>query len=177
MVAWGSKNSVLLTNTFFLAKLTIQYKIDGTDIARSIAAVGRNFRFPLDVELPPTLNSSINSELFQYLRDASTDSTSALSILQVLIDDRRSSHRLRQNEGKLACALKVGDVVETHVQVQLNASQGIVGKLSYRARRPFIITQDLGGGLFEVQRYGDGTATTRKYKNTELYLYHPCHSC
>ena len=40
--------------------------IDGTDITRSMAAAGRNFRFPLDVQLypTPTLNSSTNSALF-----------------------------------------------------------------------------------------------------------------
>ena len=149
--------------------------IDGTDITRSMAAIGRNFRFPLDVELSPTpiLNTDTNNTLFQYLRDVSTDSTFALSILQVLIDDRRSAHRLRHNEGKLPCALKVGDVVKAHVQVQSNADNGVVGKLSYRARGPFIITTDLGGGSFEVQRYGDTAAATRKYKNTELYLLPP----
>ena len=47
--------------------------IDNTDITRSMAAVGRDFRFPLDVEMmpSPTLNSPENANLFQYLRDVS----------------------------------------------------------------------------------------------------------
>ena len=140
-----------------------------------MAAIGRTFRFPLDVELSPTptLNTETNSALFQYLRDVSTDSTFALSILQVLIDDRRTSHRLRHNEGKSPSSLKVGDVVKAHVQVQSNAERGIVGKLAYRARGPFLITKDLGGGSFHVQLYGDSSAPLRKYKNTELYLLPP----
>ena len=57
--------------------------IDGTDVVRSVAAVGREFRFPLDVELSPspTLNDETNSNLFQYLRDTAADSAFALSIV------------------------------------------------------------------------------------------------
>ena len=69
--------------------------------------------------------------------------------------------------------MKIGDVVKAHVQVKSNAGQSIVGKLSYRACGPFIILQDLGGGSFEVQRYGDPTATTKTYNNADLYLLIP----
>ena len=56
--------------------------INGTDISRSIAAIGREFRFPLDVELSPTpqLNPENNSALFQYLRNVSNNSVFSLSI-------------------------------------------------------------------------------------------------
>ena len=56
--------------------------IDNTDIIRSMAAIGRNFRFPLDVSLSPTpiLNTETNSSLFNYLRDVSTDSNFSLSV-------------------------------------------------------------------------------------------------
>ena len=122
------------------------------------------FRFPLDVDLSPspTLNTETNSVLFQYLRDVSTDSTFSLSILQVLIDERRQFHRDRHNKGKIGCTLKVGDVVKAHVQVQSRADTGIVSKLAYRARGPFIITKDLGNNSFEVQRYGNADSAIRK---------------
>ena len=42
--------------------------------------------------------------------------------------------------------VKIGDVVKAHVQVQSYVDAGIVEKLSYRARSPFIITKVLGGG-------------------------------
>ena len=69
--------------------------------------------------------------------------------------------------------MKVGGVVKAHVQVQSRADTGVVGKLSYRARGPFVIITDLCNGSFEVQRYGDSASTIRKYKNTELYLLPP----
>ena len=73
----------------------------------------------------------------------------------------------------MACTLKFGDVVKAHVQVQSRSDMGVVGKLSYHARGPFIIITDLGNGSFEVQRYGDSASATRIYKNTELYLLPP----
>ena len=140
-----------------------------------MAAVGRDFRFPLDVDLAPTptLNDNNNSALFSYLRDVSNDSAFATSVLQCLIEERRQAHKNRANMEKEPSTLKVGDVVKAHVQVQSNNEKGEVAKLSYRARGPFQITKDLGHNAFEVQRYNDPTSATRKYKATELYLLPP----
>ena len=57
--------------------------IDETDIQRSLAVVGREFRFPLDVELSPspTLNDNTNSELYNYIRGVFSDATFSLSVL------------------------------------------------------------------------------------------------
>ena len=76
--------------------------INNTDINRSMAAIGHNFRFPLDVSLSPTpiLNTETNSSLFNYLRDVSTFSNFLLSILQILIEERRTAHKDRKNKGK-----------------------------------------------------------------------------
>jgi hypothetical protein len=42
--------------------------IDGTDILRSVAAVGRPFQFPIDIslQLPPELCSDIAADVTQY---------------------------------------------------------------------------------------------------------------
>ena len=84
-----------------------------------MAAVGRTYRFLLNVEFPPTplLNSESNNTLFNHLREVSTDSVVSLSILQVLIEEHRNSHRERHNENCVQCSLKVGDFVKAHVQV------------------------------------------------------------
>ena len=66
--------------TFIQNAKTSQYAwnsapIDDTDISRSMAAVGRDFKFPMDVELSamPTINDNKNSALYKYLRDVSND--------------------------------------------------------------------------------------------------------
>ena len=63
--------------------------------------------------------------------------------------------------------------MKAHVQVQARVDTGIVDKLAYRVRCPFIIIKDLGNNSFEVQRYGNADSAVRKYKNIELYLIPP----
>ena len=65
--------------------------IDNTDFVRSLAAVGREFRFPLDVELSfiPPIKDVSNSALTKYLRDVSIESTFSVSIVNVLIEERQ----------------------------------------------------------------------------------------
>ena len=62
--------------------------IDNTDILRCVAAIGREFKFPMDLELQPqpTLNDTNNSALFSYLRDVSCHSEFFKSILQLLVE-------------------------------------------------------------------------------------------
>ena len=167
--------------TFIQNAKTSQYAwnsapIDNTDIVRSLVAVGREFRFPLDIELcpKPPLNDEQNGALAQYLRNVSNDSAFATSVLQILIEERRTAHRERHNQDKpLLPAFKVGDAVKAHIQVQSNQSTGQVGKLCYRAKGPFQVTKDLGSGSFEVQRYNEPNSARRKYKATDLYLLPP----
>ena len=105
------------TNTCYIENAkTSQYAwnstpIDDTDVPRSLAAIGHEFRFPLDVDLSPTptLNSETNNNLFSYLRDVSTDSKFALSVLQ---DERRTYMSEKHTSSKTECELRVGDVVK-----------------------------------------------------------------
>ena len=149
--------------------------INNTDIQRIYVAVGRTFRFLLDVKLSPApaLNSVNNGGLFSYLRNVATDSNFALSVLQILIQDRRVAHRNQHNKDKLVCNFKVDDVVKAHVQVKYTAKKGVVSKLSYKAKGSFFITSDLGNNSFKVQPYDKPNSAPRKYKNTELYLLPP----
>ena len=121
----------------------------------------------------PTLNDIDQSALYTYLRDVSTDSQFATSVLQVLVEERRTAHRTRHNSQRAAKIFKVGDVVKAHVQVNSNAAKGVVGKLSYQGRGPFQIKEVLDANSYLVQRYNQQNAPTRKYKGTELYLLSP----
>lgn len=147
--------------------------IDGTDVVRSLAAVGRAFRFPLDVELSPspTLNDESNSHLYQYLRDVSNESQFALSIVQILVEERRQSHQDHHNKNKTQPSFKVGDIVKAHVQVQSNAAKGQVGKLSYQARGPFKIINHskFKSSINQIQQHENTKAQT-------FICYHPHYS-
>ena len=117
-----------------------------------MAAVGRHFQFPMDVDLnvAPGINNKDQSALYAYLRDVSNDSKFATSVLQVLIEERRTAHMTRWDTDRAAKEFKVGDVVKAHVQVQSNASRGEVKKLTYQARGPFQIKEVLEGNSYLV---------------------------
>ena len=70
----------------------ISYK----DILRCVAAVGCNFKFLIDLSLAASTSLNIvdHSALCTYLRDASIDFTLVISVLQILIKDRRTAHRI-----------------------------------------------------------------------------------
>ena len=140
-----------------------------------MAAVGRDFKFPMDVKLSamPTINSNKKSALYKYLRDVSNNSTFAVSVIQVLIEERRAAHQDRWNKNKDTQSFEVCEVVKAHVQVNSNADTGAVAKLSYRAKGPFQVTKILGYNSYEVKRYNEPNSASRKYKGTELYLLPP----
>ena len=129
----------------------------------------------MDVQLNalPSLNCSDQSALYTYLRDVSNDSTFATSVLQVLIEERRSAHRSRWNNDRAAKAFQIGDVVKAHVQVLSKASSGTVKKLSYQARGPFQIKEILDRNSYLVVVYNSDSIATRKYKGSEMYLLPP----
>ena len=149
--------------------------IDDTDIPRCLAAVGRHFKFPMDIDLSaaPNINCNTQSAMHKYLRDVSNDFQFSISVLQVLIEERRTAHRSRWNKDRAAKMFQIWDVVKAHVQFQSNSSTGAVKKLSYQARGPFQINKIFDGNSYLVQRYNYESAATRKYKESELYLLLP----
>ena len=104
-----------------------------------MAVAGREFRFPLDIELldQSSLNNKEHSALFHYLRNISCNLQFSISVLQTLIEERRSAHRERWNKNRKAYKFNRGDVVKARIQVQSKLDDGEVGKLSYRVRIPF----------------------------------------
>ena len=73
----------------------ISAPIDDTDIIRSLVAIGREFHFPIDVDICalPSMNKSDNFDLFQYLQYVSADYQFSTSFLQVLLEERRTRHQ------------------------------------------------------------------------------------
>ena len=125
--------------------------IDDTDIPRCVAAIGREFRFPLGIKLleQPNLNEKDNDALFYYLRNVSCNSKFAISVLQILLEER-AAHRDRRNKNKVLIKYSKDDVVKSHVQVQSKLVTGEVGNVSYAVRGPFIIVDDLGNDAYHV---------------------------
>ena len=149
--------------------------VHGTDISRSLIAIGRDLMFPLDIELRPlpSLNESNQSELYEYLRSMSNNSKFATEVAKILIEERRKSMRDRVNSSKTLPTFKVGDVVKVHIQVQSSAENNKVGKLSYQIRGPYQIVKDHGNNSYDVQRYGQPNGAIKKHQACDLYLLPP----
>ena len=127
----------------------------------------------IDLSAAPNINYNNQSALYKYLRDVSNDSQFAISVLQVLIEERQTAHCSRWNKDRAVKMFQIGDVVKAHVQVQFNSSTGAVKKLSYQARGPFQIRELLNGNSYLVQRYNHESSATKKYKGFELYFFPP----
>ena len=87
--------------------------IDGTDILRSTVAIGREFRFPIDIDLSvlPQLTQNNAQSAVDFLRLTDSNRRFSSAILKILIEDRRDAHSERVNNNKNIVNLVVGDIV------------------------------------------------------------------
>jgi hypothetical protein len=149
--------------------------IDGTDIVRSVPAVGRPFRFPFDISLstPPTPTENQGLDVHGFLRFAQPTAQFSEQVLRLLTDERRSSHRERANASRTQITFQPGDLVMARVQVQSNSSTSTVAKLSYRKRGPYEIIATEGFGSYSVRKYGRPDAPLLKYPTQSLSALPP----
>ena len=128
--------------------------IDGTDILRSTVAIGREFRFLIDINLSalPQLTQNNDQSTIDYLRLIDSNRRFSSSILKILIKDRRNMHAERVNNNKKSVELIVGDIVMARTAVQSDASTNKVAKLSYQVRGPFRIVKCTGHDSYLVKK-------------------------
>lgn len=105
--------------------------IDGTDIVRSVPAIGCTLRFPLDIDLVAMLDIIDNpsESVVADLRYLQRDVPFSRELLAYLVEDRRLIHRERVNEKRNLVKYKPGDIVMAKVAVQGKRSVGRVAKL------------------------------------------------
>jgi hypothetical protein len=164
------------TNTVFVeAAHTAAYAwnsspIDGTDIIRSVPAVGRPFRFPFDLSLSPTPTPTQQqaTDVHAFLRLAGPTAQFAEQVLRLLTDERRAIHRERANASRSPVSFAIGDLVMATVQVNSDAATGTVAKLAYRKRGPYVIIESTGFGAYLVQRHGHPGSPLVKYPTQAL---------
>jgi hypothetical protein len=144
--------------------------IDGTDILRSVAAVGRPFQFPIDISLalPPQLCSDNATAVTQYLNFVNEHVSFSQAILRYLVEDRRLAHAERANESRNPVVYAIGDRVMATVQVQSDASRNKVAKLSYQRRGPFEVVSHLGNGAYELRSLSRPDAATHKFHSSSI---------
>ena len=149
--------------------------IDGTDIVRSVVAVGREFKFPLDItlhEAPTPVDGSV-SAVHAFLRLAQENSQFAQQILQLLTEERRCYHRERANEARNQRLFELGNLVMVCVAVQSKLAKQRVAKLTYRLRGPYKIVDILEHGAYNLRKFGKPDSAKLKYHAEDISMLPP----
>ena len=149
--------------------------IDGTDILRSVPAIGRELRFPLDIhesEMPSPI-TDVTRSVVDYIQYLGRDVSYARGLLSWLVADRREAHRERANSKKKPIVYRVGDIVMGRVAVQSSREKGVIQKLVYQSRGPYVIERVTGYDTYYVRRYGKPQSALQKFMSSDLFLLPP----
>ena len=148
---------------------------DGTDIGRSVSAIGRPLQFPMDIamaEIPDPIDDAGRATV-RYMRNISHDARFAKDIVLWLTEERRERHRERVNDSRCIISYEVGDMVMARVQVNSNAKTGVVGKLSIESRGPFRVVTNHGNGSYTVKPFDKPNGAERKFLAQDMYALPP----
>jgi hypothetical protein len=67
----------------------------------------------------------------------------------------------------------VGDIVMGRVAVQSSKEKGVIQKLVYQSRGPYVIERVIGYDTYYVRRYGKPQSALQKFMSSDLYLLPP----
>ena len=130
--------------------------VDGTDIERSVAAIGRSFPFPVDIaQAPAGLNEGGDEHnLLEHVLAWCPLLERQRQIFNILVQGRRKEHRDRKNASRKAKTFERNDLVIVTKQVKSNAREGVSAKLILKAWGPYRVLgkADLSGSSYRVQR-------------------------
>ena len=143
--------------------------VDGTNIVRSYAAMGREFPFPIDFEHEPIIPRDHEAQGQQTLEHIS--STFPLwrkqqEVLKILIEERREHHRKLKNEGRKMKTFAPGDIVIIKKQVQTTQENG-PAKARMHARGPYRVIEQIKPGTYRVQKLPGIRGAGRRGKITK----------
>ena len=95
-------------------------QIDDTDIIRSITAIEKYLGCPLDIDFQGEIilaSNNVNSTL-EYTRLTRANYSGAISILQILIEDKYPSRAERINNRRKIIRLKPGELIIVRTEVR-----------------------------------------------------------
>ena len=146
--------------------------IDGTDIPRSIPAIGRELRFPLDITLAdiPLPTDNPGNKVAHYLRLLGDDVQFAQKLTGWLTDDRRMVQRERHNKDWQRITYEVGDLVMAQVARTSKSDKEQVQKMMFGCDGPFIIAKVDGPNSYSLRRFNKPQSALQKFSGDDLYL-------
>jgi len=154
--------------------------VPGTDISRSLVAVGREFEFSIDYSSGKHWElTSSPTTVVSYLKELATRLSACQEVATLLVEEQRSYHRELIN----ACCpdphvYSVGNIIFAQRAVRLDAKRGIVDKLQYAFKGPWRVTAILTGASYELE-HCDSKQKEKKHASNfspypvELILFQP----
>ena len=128
--------------------------IDGINVTRSFAAIGREFPFTLDVNLEE-VTTPANNEWAEWTLDHIDAMFPLLlkqrELLHLLTEDRREFHRETVNKNRKSPTFEVGDLALVRVQVKSQKKHG-PAKIQMKARGPYRILEKVSDTTYRIQR-------------------------
>jgi hypothetical protein len=165
-------NRTFLEGSYLAAYAWNSAPVVGTDMSRSLVAIGRELSFPIDFV---SSSSRVFSEtvdpsvVTSYSKDMLALLEKCQEVYRILIAEHRAMHReLRNSQLPAPFRFNIGDIVLAKKQVKSIASIGRVAKLEYEVNGPWKVITVLPGGSYQLESL-TSTKQIRK-KGGELYL-------
>ena len=139
--------------------------VPGTDISRSLVAVGWEFAFPIDFSSGKhwELNSS-PSTVVSYSKELATRLSACRQVAELLVREQRLYHRELINARRPDPRINsLGDIVFARRAVKSDAARGHVDKLQYAFTGPWRISAILPGASYELEHYDKPSKKEKKH--------------
>ncbi len=148
--------------------------VPGTDISRSLVAVGRKFAFPIDYSSGKYWQlTSSPATVERYSKQLATHLSACREIAELLVREHRDWHRALVNScRKDPRVYSPGDIVFARRATCSDASCERVGKLEYKFTGPWRILESLHGGSHSHEHCLHPKRTEKKHAS-DLTPYPP----
>ena len=155
--------------------------VPGTDISRSMVAVGQEFAFPLDYSSGThwQLTSSPNT-VKTYSKELAIRLSACCKVAELLVCEHHEWHRkLIYSRRQDPRVYSPGDIVFAHSATRSDASREHVGKLEYKFAGPWRVVALLQGGSYSIEHCLKPSHTKKKHAANlspypaELILFEP----
>jgi hypothetical protein len=126
--------------------------VPGTDISRSLVAVGRKFAFPIDYSSGKHWQlTSSPTTVESYSKQLAVRLSACHKVVELLVNEQRAWHRALINSCHLDPRIySPGDIVFARRATRSDASRKRVGKLEYKFTGPWRIVESLHRGSYSI---------------------------
>ena len=179
----NERNSVMIAEEaiYLLIYAWNSAPVAGTDLSRSLVAVGREFHFPIDFSASKHLElTSTPASVQSYAKDQAHLLSTCRDVAKVLLDEHRTYHRELVNASRPDPRVyEVGDIVFAERAVRSDKGRGLVGKLQYSYDGPWRVIKVYDGASYELEHCLNPKRTTKKHAAfispypTELVPFEP----